>query len=102
MAHTLGHTVLGQTDAALEIAREHELVHVRQYERWGPFMGPAYLGCSLVLWLTAPHERTATIRSSGRRARKAENRLQYTALRSFRPDHASPEFLIRPVTTCEG
>ena len=51
MALTLGHTVLGQTDAALDIAREHEMVHVRQYERWGPFMGPAYLGCSLVLWL---------------------------------------------------
>ncbi len=49
MAFTLGHTVLGQTDAALDITREHERVHVRQYERWGPFMGPAYLGCSLVL-----------------------------------------------------
>jgi hypothetical protein len=66
MALTLGHTVLGQTDAALDIAREHELVHVRQYERWGPFMGPAYLGCSLVLWLTGrrayrdnPFERQA-------------------------------------------
>ena len=51
MALTLGHTVLGQTDAALDICREHELVHVRQFERWGPLMGPAYLGCSLVLWL---------------------------------------------------
>jgi len=51
MALTLGHTILGQTDAALDIAREHEMVHVRQYERWGPFMGPAYLGCSLVLWM---------------------------------------------------
>ena len=51
MAFTLGHTVLGQTAAALDIARQHELVHVRQYERWGPLMGPAYLGCSLVLWL---------------------------------------------------
>jgi hypothetical protein len=51
MAFTLGHTVLGQTDAALDIARRHELVHVRQFERWGPLMGPAYLGCSLVLWL---------------------------------------------------
>ena len=66
IALTLGHTVLGQTDAALDIAREHELVHVRQYERWGPFMGPAYLGCSLVLWLTGrrayrdnPFERQA-------------------------------------------
>ena len=50
-AFTLGHTVLGQTDAGLDIARRHELVHVRQFERWGPFMGPAYLGCSLLLWL---------------------------------------------------
>ena len=51
IAMTLGHTILGQTDAALEISREHEMVHVRQYERWGPFFIPAYLGCSLVLLL---------------------------------------------------
>lgn len=51
IAITFGHTVLGKTDAALDISREHELVHVRQYERWGPFMGPAYLICSLVMWL---------------------------------------------------
>jgi len=51
MAFTLGHTILGQTDAALDISRDHEMVHVRQFERWGPLMGPAYLGCSLVLWL---------------------------------------------------
>ena len=30
MAFTLGHTVFGQTDAALDISRDHELVHVRQ------------------------------------------------------------------------
>jgi hypothetical protein len=51
MAFTLGHTVFGQTDAALDISHDHERVHVRQFERWGPLMGPAYLGCSLVLWL---------------------------------------------------
>lgn len=51
MAITFGHTVLGQTEAALDIAHDHEMVHVRQYERWGPFMGPAYLLCCLVLWL---------------------------------------------------
>ncbi len=51
IALTLGHTVLGQTDAALDISHEHELVHVRQFERWGPLMGPAYLLSSLVLWL---------------------------------------------------
>lgn len=66
MAFTLGHTVFGQTDAALDVARRHELVHVRQFERWGPLMGPAYLGCSLILWLTGrrayldnPFERQA-------------------------------------------
>lgn len=51
MALTLGHTVLGQTGAALDMCRKHELVHVRQFERWGPLLGPAYLGCSLVLWV---------------------------------------------------
>jgi hypothetical protein len=51
LAFTLGHTILGQTDASLDIARNHEMVHVRQFERWGPLMGPAYLLYSLVLWL---------------------------------------------------
>ncbi len=51
LAMTLGHTVLGVTEAALDISRRHELVHVRQFERWGPFTGPAYLLCSLVLWM---------------------------------------------------
>jgi len=66
MAITLGHTILGQSDASLDVAREHELVHVRQFERWGPLMGPAYLGCSLALWLVGrrpyrdnPFERQA-------------------------------------------
>lgn len=51
LAFTLGHVILGQTEASLDVARDHEMVHVRQYERWGPLMGPAYLICSLVLWL---------------------------------------------------
>ena len=66
MAITFGHTVLGQSEAALDICREHEMVHVRQYERWGPLMGPAYLLASLVLWLVGkdayrdnPFERQA-------------------------------------------
>jgi hypothetical protein len=50
-AITLGHVVLGQTAGELNRCRDHELVHVRQYERWGPLFLPAYLGCSLVLWL---------------------------------------------------
>jgi hypothetical protein len=51
LAMTWGHVILGQTDASLDVAREHEMVHVRQYERWGPFFGPSYVLCSLVLWL---------------------------------------------------
>lgn len=51
MAMTLGHIILGQTEAALDVSRDHEHVHVRQYERWGPFFLPAYLGCSFVLWM---------------------------------------------------
>ncbi len=51
LALTLGHVILGQTARELDRCREHELVHVRQYERWGPAFLPAYLGCSLVLWL---------------------------------------------------
>ncbi|MEO1278643.1 MAG: hypothetical protein AAFV77_06795 [Planctomycetota bacterium] len=49
MALTLGHVVLGRSAAALDVCRAHELVHVRQYERWGPLFVPAYLLCSLVL-----------------------------------------------------
>jgi hypothetical protein len=49
-AMTLGHTVIGRSPESLDATREHERVHVRQYERWGPLMGPAYLACCLVLW----------------------------------------------------
>lgn len=51
IAMTLGHTVIGRTAAALDITRQHELVHVRQYELWGPFLIPSYLACSLWLWI---------------------------------------------------
>lgn len=51
LAMTLGHTVIGRTSAALDDTRAHERVHVRQFERWGPLMGPAYLGCSAILWI---------------------------------------------------
>ena len=51
LAITFGHTILGQTAAALDLCRDHEHVHVRQYARWGLVFGPAYLLCSLGLWL---------------------------------------------------
>ena len=50
-AMTLGHVVLGQTAADLDRCRTHELVHVRQYERWGPMFLPMYLAASA--WLFA-------------------------------------------------
>ncbi len=66
LALTLGHTILGQTAAALDISRAHETVHVRQYERWGPFFLPAYVLASLYMGLTGrrlyrdnPFEREA-------------------------------------------
>jgi len=47
-AITFGHVILGLDAATLEAVRAHEQVHVRQYERWGPLFGPAYLLSSLV------------------------------------------------------
>jgi hypothetical protein len=49
---TLGHTILGQTGTGLEQVGKHERVHVRQFERWGPIMGPAYLLSSAWMWWT--------------------------------------------------
>lgn len=50
MAMTLGHVVLGRTAADLEWSRDHEMVHVRQYERWGPAFLPAYFASSAWQW----------------------------------------------------
>ena len=50
-AVTFGHVVLAQGEDEMNECREHELVHVRQYERWGPIFIPAYLGCSVAMWL---------------------------------------------------
>jgi hypothetical protein len=65
-AVTFGHAVLARTKPHLDDCRAHELVHVRQYERWGPLFVPAYLLCWLVLWLVGknpyfdnPFERQA-------------------------------------------
>jgi hypothetical protein len=54
-AMTLGHVILGRDAVSLAATREHERVHVRQYERWGPLFIPAYLGCALYLWLRGRH-----------------------------------------------
>ena len=47
MQGSLGHVILGLSAHNLEAVRAHELVHVRQYERWGALFVPAYLASSL-------------------------------------------------------
>jgi len=54
-ALTLGHVVLGLDAAALQATRDHERIHVAQYERWGPFFLPAYGLCALTLWVAGRH-----------------------------------------------
>jgi hypothetical protein len=46
-AITFGHVVLGCDAEALAWTRDHERVHVAQYERWGPFFLPAYVVASV-------------------------------------------------------
>lgn len=54
-AITLGHVVVGCDQECLDRTRRHERVHVRQYERWGPFFIPAYLACSVWMGLRGYH-----------------------------------------------
>ncbi len=49
-AMTLGHTVIAQSAVDLDRCRDHEFVHVGQYERWGPFFVPAYFAASAWAW----------------------------------------------------
>jgi hypothetical protein len=65
-AMTLGHAIWGCDEFCLGNCRDHEHVHVRQYERWGPLFIPAYLIASLIAWwqgldpyLDNPFEREA-------------------------------------------
>ena len=50
-AMTLGHCVIARSVEDLDRCRRHELVHVGQYERWGPLFVPAYLACSAWQWV---------------------------------------------------
>ena len=50
-AITLGHVIIGLDAHALARAREHERVHVRQYERWGVLFFPMYAASSLWQWM---------------------------------------------------
>jgi hypothetical protein len=46
-AITLGHVIIGIGSVELEQLRAHELVHVRQYERWGIAFFGAYAASGL-------------------------------------------------------
>ena len=50
-AMTIGHVILRRNQECLDRSRNHEHVHVRQYERWGLFMLPMYLTASVFLYL---------------------------------------------------
>jgi hypothetical protein len=54
-AMTLGHVVLAQDEECLAFCRRHERVHVRQYERWGPFFLPAYVLAAVAAALRGGH-----------------------------------------------
>ncbi|HKO96030.1 MAG TPA: hypothetical protein VJU86_03495 [Pyrinomonadaceae bacterium] len=54
-AMTLGHVVLGQDARWLANSRQHERVHVKQYERWGLLMIPLYLLSSCEARLRGGH-----------------------------------------------
>lgn len=65
-AMTLGHVILGRDQFCLNHSRDHEHVHIRQFERWGVFLLPVYLLASWVLhlrgfdpYLDNPFEREA-------------------------------------------
>lgn len=52
---TFGHVVLGRSERHLDACRPHQLVHVNQYERWGPLFVPIYLTCWCILWCCGKH-----------------------------------------------
>jgi hypothetical protein len=54
-AITFGHVVLSVRDPIPDDVLEHELVHVRQYEMWGPLFLPAYFLMSLIAALRGRH-----------------------------------------------
>ena len=54
-AMAIGHVIVAVDARTLEAYRDHELVHVRQAERWGPFFLPAYFGASALAWARGGH-----------------------------------------------
>ena len=51
-AMAIGHVIVATDERVLNAHRDHEMVHVRQAELWGPFFLPAYFGASALAWLS--------------------------------------------------
>lgn len=52
---TLGHAVIYSDSLSALFAHRHEMVHVRQYETFGPFFLPLYFMLSFHAWRTGEH-----------------------------------------------
>ncbi|NLF09220.1 MAG: hypothetical protein GX594_14775 [Pirellulaceae bacterium] len=52
---TFGHVVVGRSQRHLEACRPHQLIHVQQYECWGPLFIPMYLGWWFFLLTRGKH-----------------------------------------------
>ena len=54
-AMAIGHVIVATDERKLEAYRDHELIHVRQAERWGPLFLPAYFAASALAWIRGRH-----------------------------------------------
>ena len=46
----MGHVIIARNQECLDRSWTHEVFHVRQFERWGIFLLPAYWMVSFLLW----------------------------------------------------
>ena len=88
-ALTLGHVILGRNRYCLDRARDHEHVHVRQYERWGLAMLPAYVISSVLAWRRGD-DFYRIISSSARRMTSIRERENAAVTPRSWPGHTFP------------
>lgn len=71
---TFGHVVVAGSHALMSASRQHERVHVRQYERYGPFFLPVYAASSVLALARGRHPY-----SHNRFEREARRRMEVEA-----------------------
>lgn len=54
-AITIGHVIIANDEGLLILSRRHELIHVKQFEVWGPIMIPAYMVASVIAIICGKH-----------------------------------------------